>query len=68
MGLRKIEVHIDALREMNVTRAEEMHSSGQGRTFDAAQEKVKPVAVIGGDEENFTQSDEELSPSRFWCE
>lgn len=60
MGLRKIEVHIDALREMNVTRAEEMHSSGQGRTFDAAQEKVKPAAVIGGDEENFTQSDEEL--------
>jgi hypothetical protein len=42
-----------------------MHSSGQGRTFDAAQEKVKSAAVVGGDEENFTQSDEELSKFRL---
>jgi len=54
IGLRKLQVRIQALREMSVTREEDMLTADQGRTFDASQDQAAKK------DEEFTQSDEEL--------
>jgi len=57
IGLKKIQVKLQAFKPMSVLREEEVLSSNQGRTFDALSE-IK--AVADRKDENLTQSDEEL--------
>jgi len=58
IGLKKIQVKKQAFKPMSIVREEDVLSSNQGRTFDAATE-IKS-AEKRKDEEPLTKSDEEL--------
>lgn len=60
VGLRTIEIKIEALRELKVTRETDMLSSDQGRTFDVAQELEAKARAQKSDDDGLTASDQEL--------